>query len=733
MGLNLRKIVVGLAALIVVAGAFALYLRFNSTPRIVAKEVRPMPTPVAEVNISDAGQQPGKIAGVTVGPVRQTEFLHRNDLNQIDRKFGFDELLHEQGSQWEITKPYMWMYLNRFICRVTADTGKVQFVEAFGRPMPTDATFKGNVVIHVLPTDPNDPWECFIHLDDVGFLAEKSMFSSAGPVRFLSRAMRLTGTGMELIYDANRSRLELFRVFDLASLRIRSSEVRAMAPKKTSPSDKDKKEMAAAESANTAGAAVVKTPTPTASSVSPPDVYQCVFRRNVRLHSPDGIAVARDALSINGIQWARRDDAASKAKPAAADPNGERAASLPAPNALNTAASSYPALSSIPDKLYDIVVTCDGGADISLLGGSPGLANASILRTPQSESAGPPADEFDSSDRQQVVARRIDFDFLTTDTAMAGPVAMKFLLDPNSAGRGPAEKPMPIAVAAQGAVRYLAAAKRIILEGGSTATLFRYEPNFVDEHRLSAPRLTLDLSVDSNSPDDVKVDLRKLVADAGAGASAAIDPCAMPPVSVRVWRRAADKVLGWGALDARELRLNGNPSELTAVGPGVIWLHNAATIQGKNDPNAAVKPCYARLSNWDTLKYWSTTNRIVAEDDLQQLVLDYFPMVDGQYGLQTQVVAGHVEATMQEVAKNKLDLLSFVASQGIEYDSEADRLNFIGSEMVYGRATSLIRIQGDDLRPCYLNGALVDAIIVDLKTHKVETKIAGPSILQIRR
>jgi hypothetical protein len=212
-----------------------------------------------------------------------------------------------------------------------------------------------------------------------------------------------------------------------------------------------------------------------------------------------------------------------------------------------------------------------------------------------------------------------------------------------------------------------------------------------------------------------------------------IDPAATPPVTVRVWRRAADKVLGWGALDARELQFDANPAQLTAVGPGVIWLHNAATIRGKDDPNATVEPCYARLNNWDSLKYWSATNRIVAEDDLQQLVLDYFPLVDGKYGPQTQVVSGHVEATLQEIAKNRLDLLSFVASQGIEYDSEADRLNFIGSEMVYDRAKSLITIRGDDLRPCYLNGALVDAIVVDLKTRKVETKVTGPSILQIRR
>jgi hypothetical protein len=167
MGLNLRKIAIGVMALGVLAGVFALYLRFNRTPPIVADEVRPTPTPVAEVNRPDPRRDVGTIQGIKVERVWQTQFIHRNESNRMDRKFGFEELLHEQGSEWEITKPYMWMYLDRFVCRVTADRGKVQLLESFGRLVPADATFIGNVVIHVLPTDPNDPWECFIHLDDV--------------------------------------------------------------------------------------------------------------------------------------------------------------------------------------------------------------------------------------------------------------------------------------------------------------------------------------------------------------------------------------------------------------------------------------------------------------------------------------------------------------------------------------------------------------------------------------
>jgi len=726
MGLNLRKIAIGVMALGVLAGVFALYLRFNRTPPIVADEVRPTPTPVAEVNRPDPRRDVGTIQGIKVERVWQTQFIHRNESNRMDRKFGFEELLHEQGSEWEITKPYMWMYLDRFVCRVTADRGKVQLLESFGRLVPADATFIGNVVIHVLPTDPNDPWECFIHLDDVGFLAEKSMFSSAGSIRFLSRAIRLTGTGMELIYDAPRSRLDLFRVFDLDSVRIRSSEVKALASKKKGDSSTgDKRQAASAESAGKTASAVAAESVEAAAAV---DAYQCVFRRNVRLEDPNGTAIARDVLAVSGIQWARPKDRESKSQPVA-DANEAQDVLPPSPNALNTTASSYPALNAIRDELYDIVVTCDGGADITLVGGSPNLVNASTIRVPESAPAGPPADQIDSSDRQQVVAQRIDFDLLTTDTTMQGPVAMKFMIapDPNSSWGRQAQGPMPLMVGAQGAIRYLAAARRIVLEDGTTAVLRRTDPNYVDEYALKAPCLTLDLNVDSASPDDVKVDLRKFVADGGPGGSDA-----SMPVAVRMHRQVAGKLMGRMTLDTHELVYDANPGLLTAAGPGEIWLHNAVAIPAKDDPNETFKPFFARLSNFDSLKYWVESKRILAEDDLQQLQLRYFPQVDGRWGLETQVVAGHVDATLRQNDRNQMELDSLVASQGIEYDSEVDHLNLIGSTMVYDRARSRLTITGDDLRRCYMNGALVDVVQVDLVTRKVETQIVGPSIFQIR-
>lgn len=736
MGLNLRKLAVGILALGVLAGVFSLYMRFNRTPPILVDEAQSAPMPMPDVNAADAEPQAGTMYGVKVGRVRQTEFLHKNEQGRIDKKFGFEEVLHEQGNQWEIRKPYMWMDLDRFVCRVTADSGRAQLVETFGRLMPTDARFTGNVVIHVLSTGPGDSWECFIHLDDVGFLAEKSLFSSTGAVRFLSRAVRLTGTGMELMYDAPRSRLELFRVFELDSLRMRSSEVKALADEgaeDSAPRDEGGPEMEAdaGETAVVADA-TEDTPAPADSNAPPPDVYQCVFHRNVRLNSPDGVVVAKDVLSINGIQWARPEEHDSKAGQAA-DPNGTQAAPLSAVNALNTTASSYPAMSSIPDELYDIVVTCDGGADITLIGGSPMLAEIIAARVPKSESVAAAPEPNDSSERQKVVAQRIDFDFLTNDTTMLGPVAMKFLVDPNNLGEKAGGKPMPMEVTAQGAVRFLAASEQIVLEGGSTATLHRVEPNSSDEYRLAAPRLTLHLAVDSNTPDDVKVNLRRLVADGGSETPTEIDSAQTPVVTVRMNRWAGGKLLGQGTLNARELQYDANPDRFAVTGPGFILLNNAETIRSKSDPNATIEPCWVRMTNFDTLKYWSLSNRIVAEDDSQQLLIEYFPLVNGQWGPMTQVVAGHIVATLQETARNQMDLVSLVASGGIEYDSELDHLNFIGSEMIYERDKSVLTIHGDEIRRCYLNGALVDKIVVDPKTGKVEFEVPSTSIFQVGR
>jgi len=221
---GLRKFLVGLVVLAALLVGYLVYAQLGGTPPVELDLPVPLPGPTEPG--TDAGDDAiGTVDGVGIGPLKQTRLFHTNENQQVDRELGFEELHHEEGEQWQMTYPFMKLYLPEFRCDVTADRGTFQLETAFGKLMPNDAVFQGNVVIHIVPPEPNDPMECFIYLDDVAFVADQSLFSSNGAVKFVSRSAALEGTGLELIYDGARRRLELFRVTDLDSLRLRSAEI----------------------------------------------------------------------------------------------------------------------------------------------------------------------------------------------------------------------------------------------------------------------------------------------------------------------------------------------------------------------------------------------------------------------------------------------------------------------------------------------------------------------------
>ncbi len=736
MGLPLRRFVVGLAALAVLLYVFALYTGFGRTPPILTSARELPPEPADEADAADLPGEVGTIMGVGVDRVERTQFFHTDENGRVDREFGFERLLHEKGNWWEIAHPYMRLFLSKLRCDVMADLGKVQVDAATRRPMPKDATFSGNVVIHVIPVDPNDPWECFIHLDHVGFLVEKSLFSTSGPVRFLSRSARLTGSGMELIYDQARSRLELLRIFDLESLRLRSSEFGAVADIASQPSNSGGPEVASA----------TRSQKGESRTEAAAEGYRCVLRGNVTIETPDRTVVARNLLSINNIFWSPSKNP---------DEEGtESTASQPVPfadsNALDTSVSSHLALDSVPDHLFDIAVTCDRGFVIAPKGSPTAFSEpASSLVVASARKAAGQSASLEGPEgpgarderpvaipphRQHVAAQRIDFDYATTNTTLAGPVEMTFHVDPNGLTGAPAgAKPMPMTVTAQEAVRFLAESNQIVLKGGCEVALHRSEPNLSHEYALTAPRFTLDLIKDPNTTNQVAASVRRFLADGG-------------PVELRIQRRDPNRLLGWIRLNASQLQYQADPREFTAFGPGTLTIHNAVAMDPKADPNqlGLGRPCYAFLSNFDVLTYSAAASRIVAEARSQQLLLDYFPLDEGQYdravstagerdggARHIQVVTGHVEASLKEAADGRMELASLTASKGIDFEDEES--HFVGSDLFYDHAQGLVTVKGNSTQSCYLNGALVDEIEMNVRTGDLRFEPVAPSILQIPR
>ena len=119
----------------------------------------------------------------------------------------------------------MNVYEQDFKCYITADKGEVKIETIADKPTPKDATFTGNVVVHIVPNDSSDIKESHIYLDDIAFMSERSQLATAGPVRFISEDAQMLGTGLELVYNDQLERLELFRIVRLESLRIKSSQM----------------------------------------------------------------------------------------------------------------------------------------------------------------------------------------------------------------------------------------------------------------------------------------------------------------------------------------------------------------------------------------------------------------------------------------------------------------------------------------------------------------------------
>jgi hypothetical protein len=412
----------------------------------------------------------------------------------------------------------------------------------------------------------------------------------------------------------------------------------------------------------------------------------------------------------------------------AADRGDPNAAPSPGAEALVTTASSHSAISAIPPEAFDTIVTCDGGFEVTPMDTKLRIearrrtTDENAVRRSPSPVPRPPSSEL--PERQRAAARRIHFDVFTTDTTLEGPVEMAFPLDPNGLkGAKTASQAMPMTVTAQKAVRFLAAANQVLFEGGCQVALLRSEPNLTYEYLLTAPQLTLDIATDPNRPKGDNVIARKIVTEGG-------------PAALRILRKSGGKLVGWTTLDAVQLQYEAGP-QVTALGPGEIWMRNDALINPKADPNqfSFGRPCIARLTNFDKLTYSGVTSRIVAEDKAQQLLLDYFPLTNGKYDRHTRALAGHVEALLSEVTKGHLELASLTATQGIEYEYEdpTSGQSFVGSSLSYDYTQSLVAVRGDAEQPCYLNGALVDQIDLDLKTGRAKAEILAPSTFRVQR
>jgi len=716
MGLKSRKLYVWLISAGAVLVIYLLYNQISKTPPIEIDSGAKFADTAAESNTGEFDSKIGMVGGVGVGTIQKAKYTHLNAKKQVDREFGFEKLLHVEGDEWEIEKPYMNIFRGNLKCYMTADEGKVQVEDAVGRATPKDATLTGNVVIHILPEKDSNIKEGFIYLDDVIFISEKSQFSTAGPVKFTSQDAQMLGRGMELVYNDELDRLEFLKIIDLKTLRIRQSSKASLFSSETTATESP------ASPGNGAQAERQKAkeiPTADRETIEKKKgaYYKCVFRKNVIIDCPEQLIFA-DEVSIDNILWSKgpekkyenRDTGGTDKMETTVEANEE---SVSSPRGEPNESS---------EQFVDIVVTCDDGITV--------VPMDSSIMSQSAATEGKGLKSFnDEKGRPTFIAKRIDYCAVTEDTVASGPSELTFYANdvmgtegkPYPPERGGGKQPgVPVKVTAQERAKFLPALNQVIFEGDVLCTMLREKADFQQKYALSSPKLTVDLSKDKRS----RADIKHLTATGEV-------------VQLDTSKWAGEKLLGFTKLKCLQFDYDAGQQMFLATGSGIIAVDNSKIAEPEKEVGrfSLQRPCYAVVRNFDTLKYLTEADIIIADAGSEQILIDYFPVVQGQQGQQTSATSNHVEAVLYKTSSGQTELSTLSAKGGITYEEERAKkgktIQFVGSEMFYDNSKSMITAWGDESQPCFLNGALAPGIEYDLKTGRIKTKITGPSMLQM--
>ena len=518
----MRKLLIGVVSLGAVLGAYLLYRRVSDTPVFQTRPGVEVVGSAADGNAAALDGETGRIGQVGLGPVRKAEYVTLNQkTKRVERKFGFERLLHETGDVWEIEKPYMNIYRPNLTCFVTADKGQVQVETAVGKTTPRDATFSSNVVIHIVPEGPGSVKESFVYLDDVVFLSKKSLLSTAGPVKFVSEDAQMQGTGLELIYNDQAERLEYFKIADLESLRIKSTQAAALSAGPTPA------EAPAATGAQTEAPEPNETPVarnPQEGHASPPDTqpqaaqkqgvfYKCVLSRNVLLDAPDQLIFADEKLIISDVFWSKDSMASSGEANAGGAEKTETAAPAAGPDRPLAAAADEPNV-SVPERAEPnepnvpaeqpafIVVTCDGGLVIVPKDSARPLDDSAQADPNAAASNGERPELFATdTERTKFSAAAIDYNAISGDVVAEGLSQLAYYAG-NAAPAEANEPRVPVKVTARRGTRYSRASNRAVFQD----CWCRMPQTGLSERRdvtFSSPQITVDIPPDGTRQPDL--------------------------------------------------------------------------------------------------------------------------------------------------------------------------------------------------------------------------------------
>jgi len=588
-------------------------------------------------NLSGLGDKVAKIGEVQVGGAEIARFTDLNkETKELEREFGFKKLLHEEEDEWILEKPFMNIFRSDLTCYITADNGRVQVENVAGKPNPKDATLTGNVVIRIEPQKGSGVKESFIYLDDIVYISERSMFSTAGPVRFVNEDAQMSAKGLRLVYNDRLDRLESLRILQLDSLTLRqSSKVSLFSSQRNKVSG----------SVSPAAALEARQP-----AKSEGRNYRCIFSKNVVIDTPEQL-IAADEIFINNILFSKTSP--EKVRHERIESVGEKD---------NRGAEDVPA-----EEPVNIVVVCDNGILVTPI--DLGRTDSEYVKVKtQADAIDSKTPDINVADRRtRLGAKRIDYDISFGNTTAVSANIIFYAKD-LIAGRS-SQTVMPVTITAKEA-KFAPELNQVVFAGDSLCTIDRVDGAIEQKYMISAPKITADLFGDKDKrPSASDINIKYLTADGGG-------------VKLETVKTAGEKSLGGVKLKCARFDYDTARRFFLATGPGLIAVDNSHVSEVDKSAGrfSFSRPCYAVVEDFDTLEYYLDSGQFIADARDRRVLIDYFPVVDGRYG-QTNASAGHIEANLYETADGRLELSELAATEGITYEDQD--YQFQGSEMFY--------------------------------------------------
>lgn len=664
------------------------------------------------------------------------------ETKELRRVFGFETLLNpgQSGGRWQMLKPYMYIYDDKFSCEIISDKGDVEVETVAGKYRPTDAKLYDNVVIRIIPKKQGQPGST-IYLDSLVYNGERSEYSTDGPIKVISQDGVLEGTGMLLIYNNELARVEFLKITDLDYIRL--TDASKLDPKG------DEEDVAKSETSEDAVKPVAvkpvsDAPTKQASTSdasetvdvaqSPSKFYKCNLNKDVAIRYGDELIVtSQREIVISDILWSSKSkksknkDVSGKTETVESDVVEPEVKVVNGDVTLQTETAMPVQAEPESNGGVEVLVKCGGGLVIRPMDSfiTPEQSGDLMASTTFGDDLHEILDKYDDVDwgvdnvespPALFGAKDINYNLQTGGAVANAPVELTLYSRQDNDS-----EPVPSIITANENAEFFADADRkvnkIVFSGDVVGSQEVLTPLYRQKSSFFGQKLVVDLADGGGSG------IRHISVDEGK-------------VKLEMQRFAGGTSINHVRLSCNRIDYDVNSEMITSVGPGKIEINNENAPASGDDKDSKLslkKPCFALVEGFDRLKWMPQDKRITADGKEKSVNMAYLPIVDGKRGQVVRSSVTHMQADFVETVMGRSELAMLNAWGGVYYKEQAGN-ELIGDKLVYDVAKSMMVVTGTENRPCLANGALVPRIEYNLENGRIRTKLSSsPGVISMPR